>query len=322
MTKFVLPVLLRAAVIAGICVLPLVGRVSASSMTPTAASTEDVFHVVGYLPEYRVMTVNPAALVGVTDIVFFSLAPTTDGGIDCSHLTPSIESRLFAIKQRTGARLTVAFGGGDRSDAFPAMATDPGKRRLFVMDLTQFLLKHGFDGVDYDWEVPNGDAQKQALTDLVLETKSALAPYGLTLSIATAPWDKFDPRVYAAVDRLHFMSYFDDSRHASLGTARSDTEALIDKGAPPGKICLGIPFYSVKLHGNDEGLTYADIATRFRPTSTQDEAGDYAFDGPDTIDKKCEFARDRGLGGVMIWELGQDTPDGDLVKTIASAVTK
>jgi len=301
-------------ILSAIAILTLPGPAHAAAMDQSTS-----FRVVGYLPEYRVMTVNPAALEGVTDVVFFSLTPTVDGGIDCSHLTPSIVARLSEIKRRCGARLTVAFGGGDRSDAFPAMATDPGKRQLFVLDLTQFLLKNGFDGVDYDWEFPNGDAQKQALTDLVIETKSALAPYGLTLSIATAPWDNFDPRVYAAVDRLHFMSYFDDSRHASLSNAISDTNALIDKGAPPAKICLGIPFYAIKIHGNDEGLSYADIDTRFHVPARLDEAGDYAFDGPDTVSKKCEFARSRGLGGVMIWELGQDTPDGLLVKAITAA---
>jgi GH18 family chitinase len=216
-------------------------------------------------------------------------------------------------------RLTVAFGGGDRSDAFPAMATDPGKRQLFVMDLTQFLLKHGFDGVDYDWEFPSGVAQKQALTNLVVETKSAFEPYGLTVTIATAPWDEFDPRVYAAVDRLHLMSYFDDSRHASLSNAVSDVDALIDKGAPPGKICLGIPFYAMKLHGEDAGLSYADVEARFHPAAGQDEVDDYAFDGPHTIERKRDFAGQRGLAGIMIWELGQDTPDGLLVKAITAA---
>jgi len=312
MTYRVLPSPLRAFILTAMVALILAGRA-------TATSTEPFFHVVGYLPEYRVMTVNPAALEGVTDLVFFSLTPTVDGGIDCSHLTPSIEARLFEISHSCGARLTVAFGGGDRSEAFPAMATDPGKRRLFVMDLTQFLLKHGFNGVDYDWEFPNGAAQKQALTDLVLETKAAFTPYGLTLTIATAPWDEFDSRVYAAVDRLHYMSYFDESRHASLSNAISDVDALVDKGAPLGKICLGIPFYAMKLHGDDDALSYADVEARFHPVPAQDEVNDFAFDGQDTVKAKCDFARRRGLGGVMIWELGQDTPGGSLVKTIATA---
>ena len=54
-----------------------------------------------------------------------------------------------------------------------------------------------------------------------------------------------------------------------------------------------------------------------------DEVAGYYFNGPDTIRKKVQAAKMMGLGGVMIWEVGQDFhPDDErsLLKAIANEV--
>ena len=33
-----------------------------------------------------------------------------------------------------------------------------------------------------------------------------------------------------------------------------------------------------------------------------------AYNGIPTIQRKCQYVMDEGFGGVMIWELGQDSP--------------
>lgn len=45
--------------------------------------------------------------------------------------------------------------------------------------------------------------------------------------------------------------------------------------------------------------------------------GEYGFDGVDTIREKTQYAREN-LGGVMIWELTQDT--GDRSRSLLQAV--
>lgn len=280
------------------------------------------FHVTAYLPEYRVLTVSDTCITGVTDLIFFSIAPTRDGGIDPSRMSPAIEARLKDIRTKSQVPMMVAFGGGDRSETFAAMATDPGRRRLFILDLVQFLINHGFDGVDYDWEFPDPPAEHAALSSLIVETKQALEPYGLQVSSAVAPWDEFTKETYAAVDQLNLMTYF-DNHYAPISNAIKDTEDLIKKGADPKKICMGIPFYGEMTDGKGDGPTYAEVAAKYHPAPDQDLVNGIAFNGPATVGAKTDFAAKRHLRGVMIWELGQDTPDGTLISAVkASAPTE
>jgi GH18 family chitinase len=39
------------------------------------------------------------------------------------------------------------------------------------------------------------------------------------------------------------------------------------------------------------------------------------YEDPESIRVKMDYAKDRGLGGVMFWELSQD-PDGTLLEAI------
>jgi len=279
------------------------------------------FRIVGYLPEYRVMTVDPVVASTVSDLIFFSLEPTPDGGIDSHRLTPPIEARLRTIqKNNPQLRRLVAFGGADRSNGFAPMATDPARRRRFITALGPFCRAHGFAGVDYDWEFPKTAAESRALASLVVETKRALAPLGLTVSIAVAPWDDFPAPVLAAVDALHFMTYFDDKQRAPLMHAVQETEALLRKGAARKKVMMGVPFYGEQRDSSDVTPTYGEIAKRYHPAPETDTVDGVAFNGPATIRQKTRYAFRHRLGGIMIWELGQDTRDGVLLRAIRAEI--
>ena len=48
----------------------------------------------------------------------------------------------------------------------------------------------------------------------------------------------------------------------------------------------------------------------------------YLFDSPGRVKRKVKFAKEQGLGGVFLWELGQDkqvrgAPGGMLLEAIA-----
>ena len=81
-----------------------------------------------------------------------------------------------------------------------------------------------------------------------------------------------------------------------------------------------MPFYGRQITNRNNALTYAEIKQRFRPGNHQDEAGGFYFNGPDTITKKVKLAKELELGGVMIWEVGQDATGKDsLLKKVLSA---
>lgn len=278
------------------------------------------FQVVGYLPEYRVLKAPVSAVDNITQLIFFSIEPTTDGGIDTSRLTPQVLEKLQQIRAHKPLPIMVAFGGGDRSETFGPMAVNPGARRLFVMDLLQFVVRNGFQGVDFDWEFPDPPQEHAVLSDLICETKAAFAPYGLQVSAALAPWDEYDAKSLAALDQFNYMTYTDDTHHAPLSHAQTETEDIIKKGAAPDKICMGIPFYGENVSGKGDASAYSDIVQQYHPAPNVDEVNGVGFNGIDTIQAKVRYAIERRLRGVMIWDLGMDTPAGTLTSAIRNAV--
>ncbi len=282
------------------------------------------FRVVAYLPDYRVGALDPAAsaLDNLTDLIFFSLEPTPAGGLNAARLTPAAAARLQAIKRRRHAlRLWVAVGGWDRSAGFAPVATDPAKRRQFAQILTLFCLSHHFDGADFDWEHPSNAPEEAGYAALLAEVHHAFAPHGLRLSVTMAPWQKLAPVGIAAVDSVNLMAYDHEGRHSTFAQAQADVAGFLRLGVPPQKLLLGLPFYGRGITHADTALSYADILSQYHPAPTVDEVNGMYFNGPATIRQKTRDALARRLGGVMVWEVGQDAPgDGSLLKVIHQAM--
>lgn len=277
--------------------------------------------VVAYLPEYRVATLAPTGLSGVTDLVFFSLEPTPVGGLDSARWTPAIAAKLKEFRrQHSSLRLWAALGGWDRSAGFAPVATDPAKRGQFVSALTLFCLREHLNGADFDWEHPAGPAEEAGYAALLADTRRAFAPHHLQLSVTIAPWQKLAPSAVAAVDFVNLMSYDHDGRHSTFAQAEADVDGLVRGGIPPIKICLGIPFYGRSITKRDTALSYADIVSQYHPATNVDEVNGLYFNGPETVAQKTRYALRRRLGGVMIWEIGQDAPgERSLLKVIQKA---
>ena len=124
----------------------------------------------------------------------------------------------------------------------------------------------------------------------------------------------------------------------SGGTVAHSVEAYLEAGVPADKLLMGVPFYGYGWHQvpeDDNGLAqegspihgdrpYSYIASVI-PTSTvyrdPDSQTPWLFDGdvfwtyddPLSISHKARYALDHQLGGLMIWELGEDTAASDLL---------
>lgn len=63
--------------------------------------------------------------------------------------------RVVAYKNR-GLKVTIALGGWNDSagDKYSRLVNNPAARRRFVDHVIKFIEKHGFDGLDLDWEYP------------------------------------------------------------------------------------------------------------------------------------------------------------------------
>ncbi len=134
-----------------------------------------------------------------------------------------------------------------------------------------------------------------------------------------------------------------DNPHAE--TVASVIDAYIAAGVPPHQLLMGLPFYAYQWHnvspGEHNGLesrgdpvrgnlnqsTAATLlasspdAKLYRDPVSQapwiyDGDNFLTFEDPASLRAKTEFARDRGLGGMMIWELSGDTNDSQLLRAL------
>jgi chitinase len=275
--------------------------------TPKPTPPAREFAIVGYLPDYHAL--DPAWGRYVTDIVYFSASLRASGELDTGRLNAQTFAALREMSATYGMRVFIAIGGWERSQNFAAVATDPELRAQAVQAITAYCLENGLDGVDFDWEFPESAAERAGYVALLAEVHQAFAPHHLRVSVALAGWQDLGDDLYTAVDRIHVMAYDHEGRHSTFEQATEDIQAFLERGAPPEKLLLGVPFYGRDVHDFSHALTYAEIMQRHHPGPDVDEAGGVYFNGITTIQRKTRYALEQQLGGVMIWELGQDTAD-------------
>ena len=282
------------------------------AMTPISAEsqsrskTNSAFRVTAYLPDYRLATLDPARINGVTDLIFFSLQPTPTGDLDLTRLPPLALQKLHELVKGKKTLLLVAIGGWERSANFAPMATNEMARKRFVHALTQFCLDNQLAGADFDWEQPENPAEQQAYAKLLIATKRSFAPRHLRLTVALAPEPALPKAGLEAADAIHLMAYDHDGQHATEPQAELDLKTVTRLGISKKKILLGVPFYGRSVKDRNRDQTFAEIFSQSHPGPETDQVGEMYFNNIQTVQKKTRYALKNGFGGVMIWEIGQD----------------
>ncbi|MBI1323249.1 hypothetical protein GC170_08690 [bacterium] len=277
------------------------------------------FRIAGYLPDYRFGGFDAAQARGLTDLIVFSAELREDGTIDSKRIERCPWTSLHDWKMKSGGRLWLTIGGWDRSDHFAAVARAGEKRQRCVDSISKFAREHQLDGIDLDWEHPKTAEEERAYGELLQELRKAFEPLGLKLSCTLAAWQKLSHEAIEAVDFVQVMAYDHAGRHATFEGGVKDIEAQSSAGVQVSKLVFGLPFYGRDTNTRN-AMTWDEIVTRFAPADDADEAGTMYFNGPATIRKKVRYAVDNGLGGVMIWEIGQDSPgDKSLLKTVSES---
>lgn len=309
-----------------LCLTSTPSGVFAQATTKVAAratvSTSGM-RIVGYIPDHRAADYDPQSAVGLTDLNVFSAQPTPEGGLDLSRFgtnRPWAKFREFKTRQRV--RMILCVGGWERSTHFAVVATTPALRQKFATTAVQVCLEHRFDGLDLDWEHPKNAAEQDGYGQLLTEIQTAFKPHGLVLSVTIAGWQGLSPEAIAAVDWVNVMSYDHPGRHSTLDAARADVKKLTELGIPSQKLNLGVPFYGRNIKTRDP-LTYREIVEKYHPPPETDEVDGIYFNGLTTIRRKTEWAMQSKLGGIMIWELGQDVSGkGALLSVVRDSVAR
>lgn len=304
-------------------------------LTPECQGAPARATVVAYLPEWRYEGANWDTISRhVTHLLLFSAEPSPKGEIVATDRLPrpALLQEAREAARRHGTLLMICFGGNGRSSGFSAMTRRSKRRRRFIDELVVLLDKLDLDGVDYNWEypgyqfgrgyLPEDEVRKDyaGLSYLIRETKERFAQGGRTRAVTMAYYPdgrqeellkKFSIDQHA--DLMHMMSYDQTPGHHStpeFGRKAVDQGALL---LPPGKLTMGVPFYGRHSETGD-WTTYEDLVQRHPlapdadsvPAPKGRRAATIGFNGVATIERKTAYALEKGLAGVMIWEVGQD----------------
>ena len=282
--------------------------------------------VVGYLPEWRYEGANWEVISAhTTHLILFSLEISTQGHITALDRMPrpALLAEARAAADRHGTKLLICFGGNGRSQGFSAMSRSPSARRRFVGQLRTLLDAHELDGVDYNWEYPGYDFRRGYLPDeqvhadykglmhLLRETREATPTRTITLSYYP---DGRQERLLVSggaprwVDIFTVMAYDSNSGpHSTMQHFKDATASALKAFPDPSKIAVGLPFYGRSVRTGD-WKSYEDIVQSQKDDLAPDvnQVGDQYFNGILTIQRKVRHAVRSGIGGVMVWEIGQD----------------
>ena len=208
-----------------------------------------------------------------------------------------------------------------------------------IVSPRKFSEKERLDGIDLDYEGIQSIDEWKAYLELIIFVAFRLHRHDLMVTVALHPGQFLPPKVCEVVDRVHVMTYdmIDGSNrrqghHAELTAVQGALKSFIDRGCPSSKLILGIPAYA--RNGQNPGLvkTYSEIIddyftdeqnmmNNFRQKGMVDG---YYFDSPALVAKKVKYSKSIGLGGVFLWEIGQDKqvldyPGGILLQSAASS---
>ncbi len=348
--------------------------VAASTAPPTTDRIVGFYVSIGPLPE--------STLSRVTHLIDFVTANLHDG---CSpSAEDDAEFAQLAEFKATHPNLNVMLSIGLGGDQWSRAAASPRLTERIASSCAALIDRLGFDGLDVDWEFPDGPTDKANLTPFMAGLRSALDALGtghhfLSMDTPSAwvqavpPWIDF-AAVSQSVDWYNVMAY--DSAgpltaaegvtgfNAPLSVPTGATfllakfpnivvsrELYRQAGVPDHQIVMGLPFYGVQykhVRPRNNGIwqpfdrsqddayqqhCYHDLGPALASSTRTwnegaaspwlwDEATSTAisYDDPESISAKTTYVHNERLGGVMVFTLNCDDPEGNLTAAVAGAM--
>lgn len=296
------------------------GIAKQSAEAQDTQSSEKTYRVVGYLPSYRSNLVDKIDYSALTHLNL-SFMTYTDGQLK-SDYEDSVVENVVAHCRENDVKVLVAVGGGGAFDTASKPFHTKESRAEFIGTIVDYVEQHNLDGVDIDIESVDSDitANYEAFVE---ELKEALGDEKI-LTMAVAPWftKYLSSTIYENFDFINLMTYDDkqgDGPVAPMSQIETYRDCYTAQGVAMDKMTIGVPFYGYGPGGYSEAYTYAHILASDVNNKYADECtingNTVYYNGETTIREKAELSKQ--YGGIMIWELGQDSyDDNSLLKAI------
>ena len=328
--------------------LPAIMEVDWVRVTQTEEHRQDAeggSAVIGYLPlnDHEFDTQYPLIEWDyLTHVNVCFARVNADGTLDTDELSGNLQRVLTDARSHNVKVLYSIASAGDA--AFSQALSSEATRTTLVNALVAYANENGLDGIDIDYEEhDNTSADAAASQNLLAFVQELHAAKGdLLLSSAVyGNWLYYGTDWAQYFDYINIMSYDGNNvfnsdspvQHASyedfVAHLTNWSETL---GAPRSKIIGGLPAYgyswSADLPGDDSrGVRYHAILTQYGDAAADTDAqgdGQVLYNGRPTIQQKCQYVKNGGYGGVMIWQLLQDGTTGQenlrLLKAVGEAM--
>ncbi|QZT38986.1 T9SS type A sorting domain-containing protein [Halosquirtibacter xylanolyticus] len=337
-----------------IMVLLCVSQLLAQPYAQTETSKQIGKKIVGYIPSYRMGKFNPNQLDYLSDIIVFSIFPDPITGKIGIHSTVKGKAIYKNIKggkglkqvdlekvitesQKRGVKVHICVGGGDYSIPFRELVKN-NKESQLAKDLALFCENYDIDGVDIDWEFPKNYDDYLKMKQLLTVLHTTLSPDKISLSAAFANNRTSQPySIKVAKDCAHMleminvMGYVDTFNGVKIAKDVFVNYCKI----PREKVIAGVPFYTCGPRKRPtRGVPYEKLLTLAKdasvtvsPAQNSVRIGtlNYVYNGVERLKDKAKYSI-KELGGLMIWELGQDVSPLDdkysLLRAIHSEMSK
>jgi hypothetical protein len=247
-----------------------------------------------------------------SEVLYFTIRFSRENILDIEDQDKAHLKYLSRLPLLYGTDLTLCLAGSSH-EILPAV-TNPEKNKETLLKIAALLETYSLSGIDLDWEFPRNDDEKEIHRQFMESLKELTSSSGKTLSMAVSRYRLLPEETYKIPDSINLMTYDFYGRHSTWeGTLEAVEYMLLRYDIPPEKLLMGLPFYGRIFDGYSpdywkKSQSYRDIVQDYSPSSHEDEAGGFYFNGPATIQRKLELAAEHQLQGVFIWEIGQDMP--------------
>jgi spore germination protein len=274
----------------------------------------------------------------------------------------SVDRRILDLSAKNNVKVmplivNVGAAGFDQP-SFHTLLHDSTARARAVGNMVRVCRENRYYGIQFDYENIH-ISDKDAFTDFYRQAASALHANGFAISIAAVPrasddvgpteyhkwiyeyWrGAYDYKALGEIgDFISLMTYDEHTHRTTPGPVAGIpwTEAVIQfvlKGVPPGKISLGIPFYSYRwqpsyqnnlAHVWGRSLDYSEaigLADRFKAEWRWDDRekvsyavypneylNEYIYlEDARSLTAKLALVKKYRFRGISVWRLGHEDP--------------
>lgn len=262
--------------------------------------------VVAYLPNYSGSFASWAKSINFSKMTHLNLAFATansQNGWSMGASDADVKALVDAA-HKAGVKVFASLGGGGGDQTVIARYKTASNIDPLVANLDAFVSAHNFDGVDIDIE--DGGQLGANYASFVSKTVSKMHPEGKLVTAAVAQYLQGDMadstlRMFDFVNVMIYTNYNDTVSAASfyVGT----------KGLDKSKVVLGAGFFGTDDSWNE--YAYKDIIAADGSAWSKDTATvngkTVHYTGMASMKKITDYAK--GFGGIMFWELSEDTTD-------------